>query len=87
MEIGNGLQVEGNQGGDFLEIVPLNDNLIKLRVGNCCVVTVNYVVPIELITSTLTKLFIKHAQDGFAEWEPGWPEDFTEQLREQIVPL
>jgi len=82
--MGQRLYTEGNNGADFLDIEKLNDNLVRLRVGNCCVVTVNHVVPVELITHTLTELFLEHDDSAFANWHAGWPDEFVLQLREQI---
>ena len=81
--------VEGNNGGDYLQLEHIRDNVVMLQIGHCCVVTVNHEVPIELITSALTNLFLEHDNKAtqWQNWKPGWARDFVNKLRSQIKPV
>ena len=55
------LYIEGNNGGDYLRLKPLGDNLVQLEIGNCCVVTISQVVPVEFITAALTDVAVRYS--------------------------
>lgn len=50
------LYVEGNNGGDYIEIYDLGNGIVDLQVGHCCVNYINQIVPVEFITTTLAKI-------------------------------
>ena len=75
----NSLQLEGNNGGDFLEITVLPDSLVSIRVGHCCVATDTKVIPVELLTATLFPIIS-------GDWHTAidataWPKDFKDALK------
>lgn len=78
------IRIEGNNGGDYLEIKPLEGNLVRLEVGHCCVVTIEHIVPVEFITAMLTDAVLKHGSIQNAIQAISWPKDFTEQLATQV---
>lgn len=80
------IRIEGNNGGDYLEIKPLGGNLVRLEVGHCCVVTIEHIVPVEFITAVLTEAVLKHESIQAAIKATEWPKDFTEQLAAQVQP-
>lgn len=81
------MHIEGNNGGDFLEIEPLGDNMVRLEIGNCCVRTIVARVPVEFITATLTQAVLKHNGLRPAIMALDWPEDFKTRLAEMVVEL
>jgi hypothetical protein len=81
-------RIEGNHGGDFLEIEPLGGNLIRLEVGHCCVQTIDAIVPIEFITAVLSEIALR-GQIGDTPIQDAiraisWPRDFVEDLAAQV---
>ena len=77
------IRMEGNNGGDFLEIESLYDNLVRLRVGHCCVTVDAEIVPVEILTAVLFQLLVgdwRVALDAIS-----WPKDFKEQLKAQTA--
>jgi len=57
------LQVEGNGGGDYLNLEVVGDGLIKTTVGHCCVKTIDLVLPVEVITAILSEWVIYNDGD------------------------
>lgn len=53
----SGLAVEGNGGGDLLDIScrHKDEDLITVSVSHCCVNTLQVVLPVEVITAVLTR--------------------------------
>lgn len=49
------IRVEGNKGGDTLDIEALEDGRLKLVVGHCCVREIRHSVPVEFVTALLTR--------------------------------
>lgn len=81
------LYVEGNNGGDFLEIVPLDDNLIHLEIGHCCVKSIRAIVPVEFVTAILTNAVLEHNGIKEAMMSVNWPDEFKIELTSQIRKL
>lgn len=48
------IHIEGNNGADYLTIIPLGGNLLQIEVGHCCVVTLIKIVPVEFLTALIT---------------------------------
>lgn len=78
------LRIEGNNGGDYFEIEPIKDNLVRLRIGHCCVVSIDHIVPVEFITATLTESILRHDTVQDAIRAIAWSEDFTNKLADQV---
>lgn len=80
------LRIEGNNGGDYLEISPASDNLVLLEVGHCCVVTIQHIVPVEFITAVLARAVLEHntVQGAITALPWGQTGDFTAQLAAQV---
>jgi hypothetical protein len=78
------LCIEGNNGGDYLLIEPTEDNLLHLKVGSSCVVTIDAIVPVEFITHVLSDA--RDREGGIAAYlrSTGWPLEFREQLCRQM---
>lgn len=50
------LHLEGNKGGDVIEIVQRSnheDNMVSLTVGRCCVYHIDMEVPVEVLVAIL----------------------------------
>jgi hypothetical protein len=73
---------EGNNGGDNIQLTNLGDGLVHLKVGHCCVYTIDHVLPVEWLTLVLSKA----AEGDFTEplQKSGWPKDFTDKLVAKI---
>ena len=75
--------VEGNKGGDSIDITPMGDNLVRLTIGHCCVYTIyGAVVPVEFITLALSRAIENGIEKTLKE--SGWPRDYVNELIEQI---
>lgn len=80
------LQVEGNNGGDILEITEVDDGIIHLRSGSCCVMDIDSEVPVEFITGIINKTMlefngdIEEIIDSF-----GWEKEFKNKLKDKVV--
>jgi hypothetical protein len=78
------LMLEGNNGGDIFDLKDLGDGLIDLRVGHCCVVCVERVVPVELLTRVMDEALTKHGSVEGVFRDSGWPGDFVEELIDKM---
>lgn len=82
--------IEGNKGGDYLKITPLEGNLLRLEVGNCCVITVRHIVPVEFLTILLTEATMyKDIKEIITEYWGKNPAnaEFAKSLAEQVKPV
>lgn len=79
------LSLTGNNGGDVLEIKLIDtdnrDNaVIHLRVGHCCVMVIDQIVPIEFVTAMLVQAVLNAGSVEEALMSVNWPEDLLEKL-------
>jgi serine/threonine protein phosphatase PrpC len=51
--------VEGNKGANCLHIKKLDDNRIHLKVGDCCIYTIDCEITAEAFTSFITNLLVQ----------------------------
>lgn len=80
----NTLRVEGNNGGDYLEITCLGDNLIHLRVGHCGVTMIDRTFPIEILTATLAA-YLSLSPDSISKlWNADLNPEFVNRLISQV---
>ena len=47
------IMLEGNKGGDFVELIPMENNRVYLHSGCSCVVAIDMVVPNEFLSILL----------------------------------
>lgn len=83
------IYIEGNNGGDYLKITKLENNLLHLEVGNCGVVTVRHIVPVEFLTILLTEATTYDSiQEIILKYWGNRPDnvDFARSLAEQVKP-
>ncbi len=78
------MRIEGNNGGDYIDIEPIKGNVIKLEVGHSCGVYLRLIVPVEFMTLAIAKVM-----DDFGGVEDfiqssSWPVDFKNSLISQI---
>lgn len=79
------INVEGNNGGDILEIVDNKDGTIYLRSGHCCVISVDKIVPVEFLTAIISEVMLNHNNnvneviDSF-----GWSQEFKDSLKLKV---
>lgn len=55
------LQIEGNGGGDYLDLQIVDGGLIKVSVGHCCVRTIDAVLPVEVLTAIISNWLVEGA--------------------------
>jgi hypothetical protein len=79
------LYLEGNNGGDYIQITPLPDGRIHLEIGHCCVKLVNHIVPVEFLTGVLGSQLVTTRVE-ILMWLADWPTDFVHSLAKQIEP-
>lgn len=54
----DGIFVEGFKGGNNVLIQKVNDNLIRLKIGDCCVYTIDCIISAEAFGGFLTKVWL-----------------------------
>lgn len=72
--------IEGNNGGDYINIQPVGDNLVRLEVGHCCVVSFSGIIPVEILTTMISD----SAHTKFTKELALWPKAFGDELMRQI---
>ena len=73
--------IEGNKGGDYLRIAHIKDNMVRLEIGHCCVVTISHEIPVEILTSLLCKAT---NYGDFENVELPWDDEFSQKLKAQV---
>lgn len=48
--------MEGNNGGDYIQLEQVSEDTVHLKVGHCCVVIFDHIVPVEFLTSILSQV-------------------------------
>ena len=79
--------VEGNKGGDCIELEHVKDNVIRIKSGHCCVYSLELEIPIEVLTVLFNTIFCSLNEIEKARQiikGSGWPEDYIEKLLLQI---
>jgi len=54
-------RIEGNNGGDYLELTVIDEDTSKLELGHCCVVLTRCRIPNEFLTGILGTLFMEES--------------------------
>jgi hypothetical protein len=49
------VEVEGNNGGDYLKIISMGGDEIYLEVGHCCVVSFRGIIPVQMLTALISQ--------------------------------
>ena len=76
---------EGNNGGDFIRLENLEDGMVHLRVGSCCVLLIERAVPVEFLTGIIQNAIFEHNGntdeiiDSF-----GWNQSYKDELKKKI---
>lgn len=78
------IYLEGNGGGDTLDIKALDDGRVELIIGHCCVREIRHIVPVEFITAVLTKAVLSAGGVIEAMQSIGWDQDYTDKLVAKI---
>lgn len=79
------IHAEGNNGGDFIEIEDLNDGTVSLKVGHCCVMSVDTIVPVEFLTHIITWKMLEYNNDInklIDSFE--WNKDYKDKLKSKV---
>jgi serine phosphatase RsbU (regulator of sigma subunit) len=59
----NRIYIEGSNGGNYIEIIKINDNQINIQVGDCCVHTVDINLTAEVISNILTNIYLESSNN------------------------
>lgn len=79
---------DGNKGGDYITITVMDDGLLHLEVGHCCVVMADHIVPVEFLTSMVATILRQHDGDlAKVVRSVGWATEYAEQLATKIHPV
>lgn len=79
------LRVEGNNGGDFIEIHDVGNGKINLKSGSCCVMSIDTIVPVEFLTAILSEKMMEY--DGGIEAiidSFGWDKKYKNELKNMV---
>ena len=57
------INIEGNLGANFVNIIKLDDNRMHLTIGDCCVITVDVIFTAEVFSNFLTTLSLEANKD------------------------
>lgn len=74
------LYAEGNNGGNYIQVNKLNDNLLRLEVGDCCVKTIEVTITVEALTSLLNSIQKERGFLNAAEHSMSWAPDVNERF-------
>jgi hypothetical protein len=78
------VEIEGNNGGDYLTVEPIGGNLLYLEVGHQCVIHIAHTVPVEFVTAVLAKAMSAHSDIEGAIQSIDWPENYVQKLISQV---
>ena len=83
----NKIYITGNNDGNFVEIKQLDDNMIHLIVGDCCVHTINVKITAEALSNFLTNLtlnanksFLKLVSENLT-----WNEEYNKEVLSKCI--
>ena len=51
--------IEGNSGANYIDIEKIDDNRIRLKVGDCCVHTIDVIITAEVFSNFLTQMVLQ----------------------------
>lgn len=54
------IMLEGNKGGDFIELIPMENGRVYLHSGCSCVMTIDMVVPNEFLSILLKECILDY---------------------------
>lgn len=81
----NKIFAEGNKGGDFIEMTLLENGRVYLRVGSCCVTTIDSVVPVEFLTGVLTEAMLSNGNSIHTVIDSLiWSQEYKDELKEKV---
>ena len=78
------ISLQGNKGGDLLDIEVLKDDRINLRVGNNCVMMVEKAVPVEFITKVIANEILEHGSVESVIESFAWDKKYLELLKGKV---
>ena len=80
--------VEGNNGGDIIEIEEKTNGLIRLSSASCCVYNINAIVPVEFITAIIGDKMLEHNGDINSVIDSfGWDDEYKGILKSKVKKL
>ncbi len=81
------LFLEGNNGGDSFHATIKDDGRVCLQIAHCCVYTVDHIVPVEWLSTAITKAVLESGGVEEIIKKSGWPKDFIDKLCAKIEPM
>jgi len=80
------VSIEGNKGGDYLNInTCTEDDTLDIEIGHCCVHIFDATVPVELVTALFADMMNRHGTPEKFIQSLGWPQDFKDELISKIA--
>ena len=80
--------VEGNNGGDIIEIEEKTNGLIRLSSASCCVYNINATVPVEFITAIIGDKMLEHNGDINSVIDSfEWDDEYKDILKSKVKKL
>lgn len=72
------MNLEGNNGGDFIEVRKLRSDMVRIKLGHQCVLVFEEDIPVEMLTAAL------------AYWHDSgrplpWDDEYNQQLLSKVV--
>ena len=79
------ISIEGNKGGDFVEIEDNSDGTIRLRSGHCCVISIDATVPNEFLSALLSQKMLECGNDTNKVIDSfGWDNEYKNKLKSKV---
>lgn len=76
---------DGNNGGDYVKIIDLEDGTVILESGSCCVNSISAIVPVEFLSAILSKTMMEHNQDIESVIDSfEWSKEFKAELKAKV---
>ena len=76
--------IEGNKGGDFVEIQTIKDDRIYIKSGCSCVMSIDSVVPNEFLSILISDCMLKYGSvENFIE-QSNYDKEYKDELIAKI---
>lgn len=86
----NSIYIEGNRGGNYVDIEKLDDNRIRLKIGDCCVHTIDVIITAEVFSNFLTQMILQsntnliEVAKEFLAWDEETNEEFLHNCKNNM---
>lgn len=81
------IMLEGNKGGDFVELIPMENGRVYLHSGCSCVTTIDMVVPNEFLSILLKDCILNYGSVreylGFIDYDDDYKRELISKVSER----